>query len=78
MQSFSTVAPKRGKGGGGGGGVGGGAGIGGACGLGVFFFLFAFCSRRTACAQIPPGCTPRLQWDLVVDTKFDSSNHGLC
>jgi hypothetical protein len=34
--------------------------------------------RCTTYAQIPPGCTPQLQWGPVVDTKFDSSNHGLC
>jgi hypothetical protein len=35
-------------------------------------------SRTRHYAQIPPGCMPRLQWGSVVDTKFDSSNHGLC
>jgi hypothetical protein len=28
--------------------------------------------------RMPPGCTPRLPWGSMVDTKFDSSNHGLC
>jgi hypothetical protein len=44
------------------------AGIGSACGLGASPIPDPRESARAAptCTQIPPGCTPRLQWGSVV------------